>query len=396
MAIPWAMRDTPLTSSVHNEPNARVGGVEFRLATRADDAAIRAFLRGQSMDGPMRLAVATEPSFWNAVLGERAEVLIARDLAAQGVQGSIAGLGVRTLRTVLVQGGPVRAAHLSLLRIAPAFRRRRDFLRLGYTLLGQLQARDPADITFTAILSHNHAARRLLEAGLRGLPTYTPVTHVRTFTFGTRRLRRIDAPPAGAAGPAIDDPPAVLAFLRDHFATVDGAPCLDGSALHGRPSPMSAGHVRWEDFRVVRRNGQISAAAALWDQRPFRQVLVTGYALPLGLARPFLNACRALTGHAPLPAPGKPLALGYVSHLACPCSPEGLAAFPLLLKELATRAADRGMDYLVLSLAAGHPLAAAAARHASHQIGSLLYSVRWPEDPVVSLSGTPYVEAGIL
>jgi hypothetical protein len=291
----------------------------------------------------------------------------------------------------------MRAAYLSLLRIAPAFRRRRDFLRLGYNLLGHLQARDPADITLTAILSQNHAARRLLEAGLRGLPAYTPVSEIRTFTFSTRRLRRLAAPTGVASGPAVGG--AALGFMKDHFATLDAAPCLppaDSSNLQGRPPVTITAHLHREDFVVVRRHDQVCAVAALWDQRPFRQVLVTGYTPSLGPARPLLNACRAFTGHAPLPAPGKPLALGYVSHLACPWAPEGLTLFFHLMKKLGTLAADRGMEYLVLSLAAGHPLAPAAARQASHQTESILYSVRWPQDYVVPLSNTPYVEAGLL
>jgi hypothetical protein len=370
---------------------AEVGGVHFRLATPGDDDAIRAFLRAHAMDGTIRLATATEPSFFSAVrlLGDRADVLVAIDRgSAGGANEALIGLGVRTVRDVYLSGKPARLAYLSLLRVSPVFRRRRNFLRTGYTLLAALHARDPADITLTAILKDNLAARRLLEAGHRGLPTYTPVSEIHTFTLGTRR--RLSGSGLTALPLTPETRPEVLDLLCRAFSRLDAAPVLrPGACDHPLP-----GGVGWQDFLAVRRGGRLVAAGALWDQRTARQLLVTGYASPLRQLRPLVNLFRTLRGHPRLPTPGQALDLAYVSQLAVdPAEPE---AFLALLGALAHRAALRGIDYLTLSLPAAHPLRKAAARIASHTTESILYSVVFPGAVACAVSPMPYVEAGLL
>ena len=70
-----------------------IGDITFSLATPHDDDAIRAFLATQSMRGPIRLRIQTEPSFFAAaaLMGDHADILIARHTPTQ----RIVGLGVR-------------------------------------------------------------------------------------------------------------------------------------------------------------------------------------------------------------------------------------------------------------------------------------------------------------
>jgi hypothetical protein len=352
---------------------------EFALATRADDAAIRWFLTGQPMQGRIGLELRTEPSFFAAVaaLGENAEVLVARGA------GEIAGLGVRTRRRVWLHGREQTIGHLSFLRVAEAFRRRREFLRRGFAALGDLQRQDPVAVHLTAILWENRGARRLLEAGLKGMPLYTPVADVRTFTLGTgdRRMRVMEA--AREAGRVNGEEQAALQeCVAGRMALMDGAPVIG-------KLPLGC-----DDFAVVRMNGRIVAAAAIWDQRGVRQWMVTRYDATLGAVRPWWNLWQQVRGRATLPAPGCALNMAYVSCLAAEAQrPED---FRVLLGLLAAKAQRRGIDYLVLSLARPHPLAAMAESLAEHVTESILYSVRWAGDPTVAISGIPYVEAGLL
>src|SRR5690242_18777221 len=130
------MRGTTLSLFGHNEMTAvsvakplrrRAGRWVVEVAGPDDDAAIRRLLHSQSMDGRMRLAVRTEPSFFEAAaeLGEDVRVLVARTDGSD----EIGGLGVRAVRQVWLKGQKTRVGHLSYLRLAPECRCRRDLLR---------------------------------------------------------------------------------------------------------------------------------------------------------------------------------------------------------------------------------------------------------------------------
>ena len=350
-------------------------------------------MRGLAMAGRMRLEVRAEPSFMDLVasLGDEAEVVVARSRVNQ----KIVGLGVRVLRRVWMGGRMARTGHLMFLHGAAVSPWPRSSAA-GYGLLGELQQKNPADFHTTAILAENHAARRLLEANVRGLPRYTALCDLITFTLGTRdrRLRRFHAPAARDLLVSID--PHDWASLREaltaHLQPLPCAPVVDADeSLIAR----SAANVDWRDFVAVRERGRILAAAALWDQRQTRQMIVAGYGPTMRFCRPIWNTWQSLRGRPRLPAIGAAINLAYVSHLAVDAGrPDALGG---LLELLARKARTKGIDYLVLSLAASHPLCPRAATLAGHQTRSILYSVCWPGDRVPEFGhGPPYVEAGML
>jgi hypothetical protein len=370
-------------------PPARAAGVAFRLARPADDRALAAFVRSQAMAGRIRLAVATDPSFFAAtgLLGDAVEVLVAEHLPA----GDVAAIGVRARRRAWIGGRPQTVAHLSLLRVAPAVRRR-DVLRRGYAFLAELDAAAPAAVTHTAILKDNLPARRVLEAGHRGMPAYEPVGDVCTFTFDTRPRRgwrRFAGGPRAALATTAADRRAAAAFTADHFRTVDGGPVL---VPEWQAGDQPAAHAAALAF--VEQQGRVAAAAALWDQRHARQVMVAGYAPLLALLRPVINVGRRLTGRSSLPAAGRPLNLAYLSRVAVPG--DNADMLPPLVDVLRRHAAARGIAFVALSLPAVHPCRAALAAAGSHITESVLYRVSWPGRPCSPLRGMPYVEAGLL
>ncbi|HVT83372.1 MAG TPA: hypothetical protein VHM90_22215 [Phycisphaerae bacterium] len=345
--------------------------MQFSFATPSDDPAIRGFLASHTMGRGVRIATQTEPSFFAAIaeLGDHADVLMARDRHS----GRLAGLGVRLERRVMLEGRERRAAHLSFLRVAPEFRGRRDFLRAGYGMLRDLQDTRPVEFCLTAILAENAGARRLLEAGLPGLPVYRRVAEIATCTLATpRRVRRL---------PLAEESQATAFVQKSMQCTPLG---LTGDFAVDSP------------WITVQQAGKIAAAARLWDQRASRQVAICGYSPALRVARPFYNLWSALRGRGGLPPAGGVggMNVAYVSQLvADPLNPAG---FAVLLDYLCTAARQRGIDYLALSLAADHPLCCIAARRAMHRTRSVLYSVTWSGEAVPVIAGVPYVEAGLL
>ena len=358
-----------------------VGRVEFSLALKKNDAEIRGFIAGQSMGGSARIEMRTEPSFHAAValLGDDPHILLARDRSSCRV----VGLGVRTSRQLLLNGrAQNRWPSFIPSRGAPEFRGRRDFLRAGYGMLRELQNTHPVDFSLTAILSENHAARRLLEARLPGLPIYKSVTDVLTFTIPTVA--------SAFCRCAMDDPTSLTTFLSQRICPMPLAPVIDESLFEnsGTPHPLP------EDFVTVSEGSQINAAAAIWDQRSIRQTFITGYHGPLRRLRPIYNALQAIRSRPRLPAPGL-FNHAFISHLAV--DPQRPQHFKNLLKALAQAARARGIDFLTLSLAASHPLSAIASKAAFHTLRSTLYGVHWRDQHAPEIpSATPYVEAAHL
>jgi hypothetical protein len=358
ISIRWAMKGMRLSSFTQGNVSQRV---EFALAGREDDAAIRRFLASQSMHGQkISLATATEPSFFAAasLLGDNPQVMVARQ------EGQIVAMGLRTTRRVYLNGNVVRVGHLGYLRLAEQVRHRRDFLRCGFEMLRELQRADPVPFHLTAILDDNLAAQRLLEAGLPGLPRYVRLAQLLTVVVATHRLARgVRGEPMNSDGER---------FVAETLGRQNLAPV----ATHGE---------------LVTVGDPIEAAAAIWDQREERQVLLTNQSIFVRALRPLMN----LTGHC-VPRQGDPVNLAYVSRLAL--RDENPDTFVRLLKSLSAKARQSNIDYLVLTLPWDHPLTTPAFGLRVLTTFSTLYAVHWEEDGggVPKLASLPYVEAALL
>ena len=162
----------------------RLSGLEYGFATEADDAGLRALLRETPMGGAIRLTLEREPSFFASVRreGSRHYTICVRDA------GKIVAMASRTV-------WPTGVGYLHQLRIAPSYRHlTRQFLRIGFRMLRETHAADEAPYDVTTIVSDNHIARRVLEAGLPGMPTYRSIEKILTILVpaGRRSGNAID------------------------------------------------------------------------------------------------------------------------------------------------------------------------------------------------------------
>ena len=323
-------------------------GLRFALATLADDAAIRRLLRASPMRGAVSVAFEREPDYFagEGLAGAADRTLLAFD------HGQIVSMGRCSARAAFLNGEPHRVGYLAELRLDATASGRFDILRQGYRALRELEAAEPADFYFTSIAADNQRARQLLERGVPGLPRYDFLAEFVTLLIPVGRSASQSRASLGLAQRPVTDRPYVpqlesatpgelVAFLnaaarRHQLAAVWSEETLAALARHALPA---------ERFQVWRRGGEIIAAAALWDQRGFRQTVIRGYARSLAWLRPLLN----LTG-ARLPPPGATLAHAFLSPLAVEAAGEALlpdfvaAFFPL--------AARGGIEFLSLGLPA--------------------------------------------
>jgi hypothetical protein len=360
-------------------PDVRVPTDGVRLATPADDAALRALLRRAVMPGAVQVAFTREPAYaagQGVASATDATVVWQRD-------GALTAMGRCSVRTLHRNGVPTRVAYLGELRFDPTRPTSARGMRDGYAALAEFAAAAGAEGCFTSIAEDNARARRVLENGGRlGLPAYRPVYRLVTLLAPLRR-RWLAPTPRGTQGPGSAPEGDVLdeqqideltAFLEARARRAQLSLTWDAA----RWQSLAAHGIRPADFVVVRANGGIVAAAAVWDQRAFRQTVIAGYDGVLGHVRPAVNAMRALTGAPRLPTPGESLAQGSLLG-ATVASPEH---WPALWRAAQVCGAARGLSWLALARDA-EDAELPVLRHLlrPREYRTTLYDVLWRDRP---------------
>lgn len=365
-------------------------GLSLRLAQPRDDAAVLRFLSGHVMPGPVRFRSACEPSLQRAlaVHGRSHQLLLAED-----EDGAPAGLALRSLGSVHAAGAELPCGRLGLLRLSPAGRGR--LLARGFAWLRRLHRDGTARFYLTTIMAANRQAQALLTSGRAGLPTYAPLGLVRTRILASRRR-----PPPPLAGISIvpaqaGDLDAVLA-LADRVAgrrsLMPAYRAADLTADQGLLPGLGLG-----DLLLAWRGRDLLGCLGVWDQRPFRQQVVDGYAPWLATLRPAWNLAAPLTRQPRLPAAGAIPAQGFAA-LPLVRDDDAVVADQLLGHALA-QARVRGLDALVLAAHADDPLAAVWRRRPGWELASHLYAVHWQDgaaDVAALRRAPPYIEGGAL
>ena len=96
--------------------------------------------------------------------------------------------GTVTTRERFINGQPTPVGYLSGLRLDQACRRRLSIIRGGYDLFHQRHLESGPSVYLTSIVADNQPARRLLERGLPGMPTYSFLDYFVTLVFPARRI----------------------------------------------------------------------------------------------------------------------------------------------------------------------------------------------------------------
>jgi hypothetical protein len=288
----------------------------LRLATPADDDVIRALLRDNAMPSWVEMTIEREPSFFaGANLFGRDWAVIAEE------DGDVVGMYSAAMMPLHVDGRAERLGYLGGLRVSARHRRRIRHLRAGYESIVPLApARVP--FWFTVVGEENRAAKRLLEAGVAGLPAYHAMGEYRTFAISTSRGRR-----RGSWRRATDaDAAEIVALYNARAAQYQFSPVLDEEIVRRLPFFVCPGGV-----------------AALWDQRAFKQIVARRYRTPKLIAA--YNVFARLSRRVVLPREGGALDQTFIAFLAL----DDHDAFADLLSHCTTPVASIGLH-------AAHPV----------------------------------------
>jgi hypothetical protein len=355
----------PLTTAPDSIPVVRNSRLQFALAARTDDAAIRALLRSNPMPGRISVTLEREPSFFSdaGLPGETKQTIVARE------NGRLVCIGSCVIRRRYVNGQPRRVGYLGGLRLDASHAGRFDILRRGYEFFRDLQADAPADFYFTSIVTDNARARRFLERGLPGMPRYEFIgDFVTVFVPATRR----SSASSWLAEPSIIDD-ELVSHLNEHNRLHQLSPTWTTDEL----SALESLGLKRQDFLHVTQQGRVVASAVLWDQRSYKQTVIRGYAAWLGRARPALNFAASVLGWPQLPQTNTTLPSAFVSHLAV--AADQPTALVQLLVRLRARAGQRKIQLLTLGFAANDPRLATLRKNLHcREYLTQLYLVHWP------------------
>ncbi|MDH3451290.1 MAG: hypothetical protein OEN20_02640, partial [Gammaproteobacteria bacterium] len=257
--------------AVINRPAMQADGLVFETARDTDDDALRTLLRDNPLPGWVSVSFEREPSYFPGatVEGDVHETIVARESAS----GRIVGAFGRSEFNAFVNGCEQRVGYLGQLRVDPAYLGRVRRLRQGFEACRTLlHEGGGARFYLTSILAANQPARRLLLAGLPGMPTYRELSGFSTLVLPTRRMHaRRKGADVRVRRATIGDVPEVAALLQQQYRRYQCAPVWNEPALRSRERcrGLEAG-----DLFVAERSGLVVGCAGLWDQQSFKQQVV--------------------------------------------------------------------------------------------------------------------------
>jgi len=331
------------------------------------------------MDSWIQLTTEREPCYFDG------ESLMGNSWTVIGYQQEsheLAGMFSCGIVPVHINGLPESAGYLGELRIDARFRHQIRLMKAGFRSIGVLVP-EMASVSawFTSLASENIRARRLLEAGLRDMPRYQPAGEMETMVIDVRRGKNHGFLQP-ASGDDIDD---LAEFYNRKASAYQFSPVLQPQWLGALSGDRG---LRLQDFFIVKKEGSVKAAFALWDQRMFRQTVCRGYRHLPGLFRGAYNLYSSFFRRIRLPDVGSRLEHLFLAFLAVDDMNESLCLE--ILQEALFHAQRKGVDAAVLGLSAQHPL----GPYIRQKLKPVVYrtcieTVTMPESAGVVLNGFP-------
>jgi hypothetical protein len=206
------------------------------------------------------------------------------------------------------------------LRLAASCRSRGSVIRRGFDFFRQLHEQGGPPIYLTSIISDNLRARRLLERGSKGMPTYRFLGEFVTLIIRRRPQGETQKRLRSLRSRFLQDLLRVICDTRPTEAVLN---LLNGGSRQYQFAPAWSSHeLQLQEFRsVCWRDGTPAACAAIWDQRaPNRRR--ARLCKKSGWVRPLINLGGLVLPGSRLPRLGDRVSHAFVSHLvATPLQP---------------------------------------------------------------------------
>ncbi len=365
--------------------------LNYALATRDDDAALRARMAQDWLHGDITVSFRREPSFFygSDVQGKQAQVIKCVDSDTN----TLIGLGSRLVNDAFVNGNRQRIGYLADLRLHPDYRGGTALVR-AYRYLHKLHRADPVPLYYSMILEENRPALRVLTAARCGLPVYRDVGRFLTpaiYLDVPRRRLSVDGISFRRAKQ--QDLQQVFDFVAARAPDKQFAPALTVADMH---TPRLRG-LGADDFFLALRGDRIVGTIAAWDQTAFRQTCVERYNAGLWMMRPIYNALSRFSAFKPLPPRGSMVPYFYLAFINIEGNDPLL--FRSLLRFVYNDRRKGRWNYFIAGLHETDPLSKVLLEYRRIDVAGRLFVVHYPEDQSVyeQLDGRiPYVEIAMI
>lgn len=361
---------------------------DFYWARPEDEPDIRALVGSVAMPGSVTVRFAREPDYFlgASIMGDPCQVLAVRHQP----DGALAGIACRAESRAFINGQGFPLGYIGQIRVAQAFRGR-WLVHLGAEKFRE--ASPEGLLYFGVIASENPRARQLL-VGARP-PGNLHARRISGLTTCAILLR-----PSGLhRAPGVEVQPGSVEVLAEMVAFLNRygprRQFFPAYTLEDFTGGSRMRDLKPQDIMVARRGGEMVGVMATWDQAAYKQDKVDSYGPALRRLRPVYDLAARILGMRPLTPPGQAMPLAFA---ACICvAGDDPAVMRALLSACEKHAYERGKAYLMLGLADGDPLLAAAQRGFHIKYHSDLYAVSWSAEAVRQLDNrVPYIEIATL
>ncbi|MBT8079623.1 MAG: hypothetical protein KJO31_13680 [Gammaproteobacteria bacterium] len=353
--------------------SAHATEMRVEQADESNEAGLRELLRNNPLAGDIVVTLEREPNALHAAAtgGDSFNILV----GYRHGQKNVVACGARFELDAFVNGDVRRVGYLGEFRMDGGLRQRRRMLIESFTAMREAHEAGNVKLYFTTVVADNVAARRLFEAGLPGFPVYEPREEIVTLTIPVQSGARVRTRSRHIRQASENDEDAIATLLQRTGSEYQFHPVWDRARL---ASQTRCRGLSTQDFFLCESTGGPIGCLALWDQRGFKQTVISGYANRLRRLRPFYNAVAPLVRRPTLPAPGSRLETTFLSHLAV--APDDEETLHALVAAACRDAAKRELDYVMLGIAKRDPVHASLCRVFScHAYTSMLYTAFWKD-----------------
>jgi hypothetical protein len=360
----------------------------IRLATPADDPALRRLLRENPIPGAISLSYEREPDYFRAAAADG--TFSQTILGIENETGQCRGMGTRVIQPMYVNGMVQPVGYMSHLRMDLLVQWGLSLARWvarGFQKFRELHADGRAPYYLMSIIADDAPARRLLTAGLPGMPQAREYARMFTYVVAPRHIKPTFPLPNGiglerGTSAHISE---MIACLERYGRRRQFCPAWTSENLF---DISQTPNLHPEDFLLAVRDSHVVGCLALWDQTPFKQTVVRGYQGNMARWRSAINILARFIDIPHLPPVGASLSYCFASHLAV--ADDDPRIFQALLRASYNETIRRGFDYFTIGLAESNPLRAGLTKSYLHiTYRSQVYMMAWEDglDAIAQVDG---------
>lgn len=350
---------------------------KFSLASSSDSAQILELFEAMDFSGDISVLFTRRPNPYDSLMseGEEAIIPIVRDTK----DGTICAMGCCIIRKAFINGEVRNIGYLTGLKIREEYKSILYMFKNVYKFLYE-NTKEKVDIYYTTILEDNKNAQKLLEKKRKGMPVYKYEGDYTVYCFSKsaynlkvkdRNLKEYKFEASNKE--------TVKEFYNNNldkynFSSID----IDLYCLTD------------DDFFILRnKDGDIIAACALWNQKSYKQYIITNYS---GIFKYISKISTKWLGYPSFPKKNVPINYASISLFFIKDMDLEIAEY--FLRKVTEH--DNKYDILMLGFFETHPFTIIFNKIKHIKYNSRFYRVDWNGE-FLELDEKPInVEVGLL